>query len=55
VDTPEAHAEAERLISALGEELEAPSHDAPEHSRVTGVWPRASQDRAAAIKKARER
>ena len=55
VDTPEAHAEAERLISALGEELEAPSHDAPEHSRVTGVWPRAGQDRAAAIKKARER
>lgn len=55
VDTPEAHAEAERLISALGEELETPSHDAPEHSRVTRVWSRGREDRSAAIKKAQKR
>lgn len=52
VDTPEAQAEAERLISTLGEELEARP---PEHSRVTRVWPRGSEGRPTSVKKAQER
>ena len=52
VDTPAAHAEAERLISVLGEELET---QPPEHSRVTRMWPRGGEGRPAAVKKAQER
>jgi choline kinase len=56
VDTPEAHAEAERLISVLGEELETRRHASAEHSTVTRrVWPQARAGRSATIKKAQER
>ncbi|MGB5266703.1 MAG: NTP transferase domain-containing protein [Polyangiales bacterium] len=55
VDTPETHAEAERLISELGEDLETRMPAAAEHSRVMRrMWPRARRDRSAATKKAQE-
>ncbi|MBW2510053.1 MAG: NTP transferase domain-containing protein [Deltaproteobacteria bacterium] len=56
VDTPEAHAEAERLISVLGDELDVQPAAPADHSRVTRrSWPRERRDRSVPIKKAQER
>ncbi|MBW2509900.1 MAG: NTP transferase domain-containing protein [Deltaproteobacteria bacterium] len=56
VDTPEAHAEAERLISVLGDELDVQPAARADHSRVTRrLWPRERRDRSVPIKKAQER
>ena len=56
VDTPEAHAEAERLISLLGDELDVQAAAPADHSRVTRrLWPRERRDRSVPIKKAQER